>query len=208
MPPLARRWATRRQIGATGETKDDPRKHHHRMFTGRRPRFHVVEFVGDVSARRRWEPRRLDTRGCSEKEAQGERLALGECSGGSRAQRSPELRLPPVDPPPPAADSPLEPSAGTPACPQGRVEKLIRDLSSWSAHRRDNERTVALARGCDEPDVICLDRLGELASDSLPLRVKAGRPISVFVILPFLDRGRISIALSGKGEPGAVASRR
>ena len=56
--------------------------------------------------------------------------------------------------------SPLEPSAGAPACPQGRVEKLIRDLSSWSAHRRDNERAVALARGCDEPDVILSRQAG------------------------------------------------
>lgn len=82
------------------------------------------------------------------------------------------------------------------SCPQDRIDKLVHELNDWWAALRENERTLRADRGCDQPNVICLDRLGEASAEQKPERVSAGHPLSVYAIIPSVDRGRITISTS------------
>lgn len=82
------------------------------------------------------------------------------------------------------------------SCAQDRIDKLVHELNDWSAALRENEKIVRADRGCGQPNVICLDRLGEAGTDQMPERVLVGHPLSVYAIVPTIDRGRITISTS------------
>ena len=82
------------------------------------------------------------------------------------------------------------------SCPQDKIDKLVHDLDDWSSALRENERRLRADRCCDQPNVICLDRLGEASAEQKPERVNAGHPLSVYAIVPTIDRGRITLSTS------------
>jgi hypothetical protein len=106
----------------------------------------------------------------------------------SEAQSSPPAAAKPVPPSPPQPDAM--------SCPQDRIDSLVHDLTDWTTLLRENERRLRVERGCDQPNVVCLDRLGEPGPDPVPTRVTAGQPLSVYAIVPAIDRGRITISTS------------
>ena len=95
-----------------------------------------------------------------------------------------------------SASSSPQPSVDAISCPQDKIDALVHDLTEWSGALEESERRLRVERGCGQPNVICLNRLGEPGSDPLPERVMAGRPISVYVVVPSIDRGRITISTS------------
>ncbi len=87
-------------------------------------------------------------------------------------------------------------SAEATACAQDQVDKIVADLEQWSRRYHENERRAYAERQCQRPDVICLDRFGELGDDKLPDRLPTGAQFSVYVIVPAVDSGSLSIVLA------------
>jgi hypothetical protein len=102
---------------------------------------------------------------------------------------------PPASPPTPPAPAPA-PDTDAISCSQDRIDSLVHDLNDWTDQLKDGEKKLRAERGCDQPNVVCLDRLGEPGADPIPQRVKAGQPLSVYAIVPAFDRGRITISTS------------
>jgi hypothetical protein len=82
------------------------------------------------------------------------------------------------------------------SCPQDRIDKLVHDLNDWSTALAENDRRLRADRGCGQPNVICLDRLGDPSPSQMPERVSAGHPLSVYAVVPSIDRGRVTISTS------------
>ncbi len=117
--------------------------------------------------------------------------------------------------PAPAAVAPVTPAAPVaPAvlaaafastCDGEQVNEVVRLVSVWAAQYKEAERAAYSDRGCDRPDVFCLDRAGDAGHDALPDRVRAGQPFSLEVILPVLDGGRVAVTTSGAAKVGMAA---
>jgi hypothetical protein len=82
-------------------------------------------------------------------------------------------------------------------CPSTRVDEVVHLLAAWAGRAQEAYRTATTDRGCQRPEVLCLDRLGDPRDDKMPDRVRAGEWFSVEVILPVLDSGKVAISMSG-----------
>jgi hypothetical protein len=73
------------------------------------------------------------------------------------------------------------------------------------ARFKEGERAALADRGCDRPDVFCLNRLGDPEGDTLPDRARAGQPFAVEVVLPVVDHGKVAVSTSGAAKAGVAA---
>ena len=102
--------------------------------------------------------------------------------------------------PEPAAPAPLAPGDGS--CAREQIDKLTRELDRWIRQYEEAEKTLASDLHCDHPDVVCLDRFGELNKDALPARVESGKGLSVHVLLPTAETGSLTISTAYRSHRG------